>query len=155
MPVFKLGKLPAIALAAGLSIGAAGSAGAQQVFVDKGAAIRGYDPVAYFIDGKPVAGSPQFTQRWNGAEWRFASAANRDKFAAEPEKYAPQYGGFCAYGLSQGYKVKIEPDAFTVLDGKLYLNYDKGVQKQWLQDTQGYIVRADSIWPSIREAPRR
>jgi hypothetical protein len=151
MPVFKLGKLQAIALAAGLSIGAAGSAGAQQVFVDKGAAIKGYDPVAYFVDGKPVAGSPQFTHRWSGAEWRFASAANRDKFAAEPEKYAPQYGGFCAYGLSQGYKVKIEPDAWRIVDGKLYLNYDQSVQQTWVKDIPGYIAKADANWPKLRD----
>ena len=151
MPMFKFGKLYAIALLAGLLFGIAGIATAQQVFVDKGAAIKGYDPVAYFIDGKPVAGSPQFTHSWNGAEWRFASAANRDKFAAEPEKYAPQYGGFCAYGLSQGYKVKIEPDAWRIVDGKLYLNYDKSVQQTWVKDVPGYIAKADANWPKLRD----
>lgn len=151
MSLFNLGKLQAVLLAAGLLFGAAGSATAQQVFVDKGAAIKGYDPVAYFLEGKPVAGSPQFTHPWNGAEWRFASAANRDKFAAEPEKFAPQYGGFCAYGLSQGYKVKIEPDAWRIVDGKLYLNYDQSVQQTWVKDIPGYVAKADANWPKLRD----
>jgi hypothetical protein len=142
--------------AAALVLTSASTVAAQAVNVDRnGVALSGYDAVAYQADGKPVPGSPAITAVHDGATYRFASTAHRDAFVADPGRYLPAYGGYCAFGVSRGYKVKIEPDAFTVLDGKLYLNYDKGVQKQWLQDTQGYIVRADSIWPSIREAPRR
>jgi YHS domain-containing protein len=129
----------------------AGAALAQKapVYSDSSGAIRGYDPVAYFIQSRPVKGSPQFTHRWNGATWRFASAENRDRFAAAPEKYAPQYGGYCAYGVAGGYAVKIEPDAWSVVDGKLYLNYDRSVQKSWQADVPGYIGKADAHWPAV------
>jgi YHS domain-containing protein len=119
------------------------------VFSDRDGAIRGYDPVAYFTEGKPVKGSREFTHLWNGAAWRFASAANRDRFAAAPEKYAPQYGGYCAYGVAGGYAAKIEPDAWSVVDGKLYLNYDKRVQASWKSDIPGYIRKADANWPAV------
>ena len=84
-----------------------------------------------------------------GAKWLFSSAEHRDAFAKEPEKYAPQYGGYCAYGVSQGYAVKIEPDAWTIVNGKLYLNYDRGVQKTWEKDLPGYIAKADKNWPGV------
>ena len=129
----------------------AGAALAQKapVYSDSSGAIRGYDPVAYFTQSRPVKGSREFTHRWNGATWRFASAENRDRFAAEPEKYAPQYGGYCAYGVASGYAVKIEPDAWSVVDGKLYLNYDRSVQKSWQADVPGYIRKADANWPQV------
>jgi len=114
-----------------------------------GVAINGYDTVAYFTDGKPVKGSEAFTTDWNGAQWRFASKAHLDLFKATPEKYAPQYGGYCAYGVSQGYLVSIEPDQFTVLDGKLYLNYDSGVQKKWTKDIAGYNKIADAKFSDL------
>ena len=131
----------------------AGAAAAQkaEVFSDGGAAIRGYDPVAYFTDGKPVKGKGEFTHQWKGATWRFASAANRERFAAAPEKYAPQYGGYCAYGVASGYAVKTEPDAWSVVDGKLYLNYDRSVQASWVKDVPGYIRKADANWPRALE----
>ena len=131
----------------------AGAAAAQKapVFTAEGAAIRGYDPVAYFTEGRPVKGKAELTHQWNGATWRFASAANRDRFAQAPEKYAPQYGGYCAYGVSSGYAVKTEPDAWSVVDGKLYLNYDRGVQSSWLKDPPGYIRKADANWPGALE----
>lgn len=116
-----------------------------------GAAIQGYDPVAYFTEGRPVEGSRQFTHQWNGATWRFASAANRDRFAASPEKYAPQYGGYCAYGVAHGYTVKIDPQAWSVVDGRLYLNYSPAVQADWKKDVPGYIRRADANWPKALE----
>ena len=127
------------------------AAGAQkaEIFADGGAAIRGYDPVAYFTEGKPVKGKAELTHQWKGTSWRFASAANRDLFAQAPEKYAPQYGGYCAYGVSSGYAVKTEPDAWSVVDGKLYLNYDRGVQSSWLKDPPGYIRKADANWPAV------
>jgi YHS domain-containing protein len=120
-----------------------------EVFSDGAGAIRGYDPVAYFTDGKPVKGKTQFTHQWKGATWRFASAANRDRFAAAPEKYAPQYGGYCAFGVASGYAVKTEPDAWSVVEGRLYLNYDRNVQASWVKDTPGYIRKADANWPAV------
>lgn len=109
-----------------------------------GVAINGYDTVAYFTEGKPVKGSDAFVGDWNGAQWKFSSQKNLDLFKAAPAKYAPQYGGYCAYGVSQGYLVSIEPEQFTVLDGKLYLNYDSSVQKKWTKDIAGYNRVADA-----------
>ena len=128
-----------------------GAALAQKapIYSDASGAIRGYDPVAYFTEGRPVKGSKEFTHRWNGAEWRYASAENRARFAAAPEKYAPQYGGYCAFGVAGGYAVKIEPDAWSVVDGKLYLNYDRSVQASWKKDVPGYIRKADANWPAV------
>ena len=116
-----------------------------------GTAIDGTDSVAYFTEGRPVEGSPDFTHEWNGATWRFSSAANRDKFKAEPERYAPQYGGYCAWAVSQGYTASTEPDAWKIVDNKLYLNYNKGVQAQWEGDIPGNIAAADGNWPSVLE----
>ena len=115
---------------------------------ESGAAIRGYDPVAYHRELQPVKGSEQFTASWKGATWRFASAQNRDLFKANPERYAPQYGGYCAYGVAGGYTVGIDPDAWSVVNGKLYLNYSPGVQASWKQDVPGYIRKADANWPT-------
>ncbi len=115
-----------------------------------GVAIDGYDPVAYFTLGKPVPGEKQFSHEWNDATWRFASAENRDKFAAAPEKYAPQYGGYCAWAVSQGYTADINPAAWKIVDGKLYLNYSRGVQETWEQDVPGNISKANQNWPGIR-----
>lgn len=112
-------------------------------------AINGYDTVAYFTVGKPVKGLDSFVTDWMGAKWKFASQANLELFKASPEKYAPQYGGYCAYGVTQGYLVKVDPDQFTVRDGKLYLNYDAGVQAKWAQDTAGFIKEADSKFPAL------
>ena len=102
-------------------------------------AIKGYDPVAYFTQHAPVKGSPMYTQEWMGATWQFSSAADRDEFAKSPEKYAPQYGGYCAYGVSQGHALSIDPEAWSIIDGKLYLNYSKSVQKTWSSDVPGYV----------------
>ncbi len=114
-----------------------------------GGAIRGYDPVAYFTEKKPVQGKSAFSHKWKGATWYFASGKNRDLFRAAPEKYAPRYGGYCAYAVSQGYTASIVPEAWKIVDGKLYLNYSKSVQRTWEQDIPGYIASADKNWPRI------
>ncbi len=114
-----------------------------------GVAIKGYDPLAYFTDKRPEQGSEKFEYLWNGAKWRFASAARRDLFSHDPEKYAPRYGGYCAYAVSQGKIADIDPDAWTVFEGKLYLNLNKDVQKLWEKDMQGYIRKADENWPRM------
>ena len=119
---------------------------ADEVFATAEGAIRGFDAVAYHTEVKPVRGLPAFTHRWNGATWRFASQANRDRFAADPQRYAPRYGGYCAYGTSQGYKVSTDPTAFAIVDGRLYLNYSRPVQFTWNQDRPGYIAKADRQW---------
>ena len=116
---------------------------------DEGVAIKGYDPVAYFTQNKPVQGSAEFEYLWNGAKWRFANAEHRDLFKADPEKYAPQYGGYCAYAVSQGKTADIDPDAWTIFEGRLYLNLDKDVQKLWEKDMKGYIRKADEHWPRM------
>ena len=114
-----------------------------------GNAIKGYDVVAYFTDGKPVEGSSDHEVEWNGATWRFASAQHKNLFAKEPARYAPQYGGFCAFGVSRGYAVGIDPEAWRVVAGKLYLNYNRDVQTEWVKDIPGYIAKADANWPKI------
>jgi len=114
-----------------------------------GKAVKGYDVVAYFTQGKPVEGSSDHEVEWNGATWRFASAEHKNLFAKEPRKYAPQYGGFCAFGVSRGYTVGIEPDAWKIVDGKLYLNYNRDVQVEWMKDIPGYIAKANANWPKI------
>jgi YHS domain-containing protein len=112
-------------------------------------AILGHDPVAYFTEGRAVKGRDAFTHEWMGAKWKFASQAHLDAFKAAPEKYAPQYGGYCAYGVAQGYLVKIEPEQFRIVDGKLYLNYDAEVQRKWLADPAGYIRAADMRFAAL------
>jgi len=115
-----------------------------------GVAIRGHDTVAYFTDGEPRDGSDEFTTQWQGATWRFASREHLDLFEAEPEKYAPQYGGYCAYGIAaQDALVKIEPDLWTIVDGKLYLNYNDDIQEKWEKDIPGFIVTADEKFEKL------
>jgi len=124
---------------------------ADPVFQDgSGVAIRGYDPVAYFTDQKPVKGSEQFTFAWMGATWRFATAAHRDQFAANPAQYAPQYGGYCSYAVSKGHTASIDPD-WRIVEGKLYLNYSKSVQKTWAEDVPGNIQKANQNWPGLHK----
>lgn len=112
-------------------------------------AVQGYDPVAYFKDGQPVRGTRDFTTTWMGATFRFASAANRDAFIADPEAYAPQYGGYCAWAVAQGYHAKGDARFWKIVDGKLYLNYDASVQQKWEADIDGFIAAADQTWPEI------
>ena len=128
----------------------AAAAEKDPVFATRGnLAIRGYDPVAYFTEGEAVKGRKEFTLGWQGADWRFANEENRDLFADAPEKYAPQYGGYCAYAVSQGYTAKIDPEAWKIVDDKLYLNFSLKVQKIWEKDIPGYIASADVNWPKI------
>lgn len=112
-------------------------------------AVGGYDPVAYFRVGKPVKGEKRFRTSWKGVAWRFSSAENRDLFLASPEKFAPQYGGYCAWAVSQGYTASGDPLAWTVHGGKLYLNYSLGVRDRWLGDVVGNIERGDRNWPGV------
>lgn len=133
-----------------LVVGSVGSTYASQQFERNGLAIDGYDPVAYFTEKKPVKGSPEFRTTYQGSTFLFASATHRDAFVAEPTKYAPQYGGFCAYGMAKGYKAVIDPAAFTVVRDKLYLNYSESVRTRWLSDIPGYVQKADTNWPDVQ-----
>ncbi len=112
-------------------------------------AVSGYDPVAYFTEGRPVEGTSDHTLEWNGATWRFASDTNRAAFQADPAAYAPQYGGYCAWAVSQGKTASADPERWKIVDGKLYLNYNAAIQERWEKDVPGHITRADANWPGI------
>ena len=129
----------------------AASAFAGEYFERDGVAISGYDPVAYFSEMKPVKGSPDFHAEYHGSTFYFSTAANRDRFAANPDKFAPQYGGYCAFGTAKGYKAVIDPAAFTVVEGKLYLNYSEAVRSKWKSNIPGYVRTADANWPDVRK----
>ncbi len=116
-----------------------------------GLAIKGYDPVAYFTQSKPVKGSAAFTHQWMNSTWWFASASDRDEFARAPEKYAPQYGGYCAYGVSQNHTVSIDPEAWTIVEGKLYLNYSQSVKSTWSKQIPKYVEDANRNWPALHK----
>jgi len=115
------------------------------------AAIRGYDPVAYFTENKPVEGNKEFLFKHNGAKWLFSSQENLETFKANPEKYTPQYGGYCAYAVSRGSTASIKPEFFTIHNDKLYLNYSKSVYNKWMKEKDGYIQKANVKWPEILE----
>ncbi|MEM6727971.1 MAG: YHS domain-containing (seleno)protein [Pseudomonadota bacterium] len=134
------------------AIAAPAHAAAPPVFSEGGAAIRGADAVAYFTEGRAVDGSPDFTAEHMGTTWRFVSAENRDLFMADPDAYAPQYGGYCAFAVSRGYTASIDPEAWTVHDGKLYLNFSKSVRRRWSRDIPGNIAAGDANWPAVLEA---
>src|ERR1051325_2946286 len=114
-----------------------------------GLALQGYDPVAYFSENRPVRGNAQFQSSYNGGTYYFASATNKATFDSNPKKYEPQFGGFCAYAVSQGHTAKIEPDAFQVLNDRLLLQYDKGVREKFNKDSQGNLKKADQNWPGL------
>jgi len=145
----KAGRLAAFSLVAAMTLSGALLAG--EINEVGGVAIKGYDPVAYFTDGKAVNGKPEFASTYKGATFRFASAAHKKAFDAAPDRYAPQYGGFCAYGTADGHKADIDPAAFTVVSGKLYLNYSKAVQTRWKQDVPGYIAKANDRWGEVSQ----
>lgn len=129
--------LPAIAAADG------------RIYTDNGVALDGTDPVAYFEAGEPVQGSPDHSHEWHGVEWHFANARHRDLFAADPEAYAPRYGGWCAWAAAQGYAAATVPEAWRIVDGRLYLNANLEIQGRWEADIEGLIEAADDRWPDI------
>lgn len=117
----------------------------------KSLAMKGYDAVAYFEQGRPVKGSPEFRHEWNGATWHFASAASRDTFKASPEKFAPQYGGYCSWAVSNNYTADADPEAWKIVNGRLYVNYNKSVQKKWEPEAARRISDADRNWPGLHK----
>ena len=122
----------------------------SEVFQKDGAALRGYDPVAFFTAQKPVKGSATFSTTWKDATWHFSSPANLNAFIKDPERYAPQYGGYCAYGMAGGYKAPTEIDTWTIVNGKLYFNYNQKVKDTWSRDIPSYIQKADANWPTVK-----
>jgi hypothetical protein len=145
-------RLLLVSLCLGATLAPTRASAADEIFATADGAIRGYDPVAYHTENKPVRGLSTITTQWNGATWRFASKANRERFVADPARYAPRYGGFCAYGTSQGYKVSTNPEAFAIVDGRLYLNYSKPVQFTWNLDRPGYILKANHNWKALEHS---
>jgi len=147
-----LSRRVAIALAVAFALGA-GAAHARSPEIYTGivssTSVGGYDPVAYFKEGKPVVGNNSDIWTWKGATWRFASAENREAFRQKPEAFAPAYGGYCAWAVSQGYTAKGDPKYWKIVEGKLYLNYDGNVQKNWERDIPGHISKADGNWPKV------
>ena len=122
------------------------------VYATDGVAINGYDPVAYFTEGKPLEGSPEHTSNWDGAVLRFASAEHKTLFDSDPVKYAPKYGGYCAYAVSKGYIATTDPAAWSIHEDRLYLNYSKSVRALWSARKRHHIRQADANWPSVLSA---
>lgn len=121
------------------------------VFNKNGVAIGGYDVVAFYEESKPVMGNKKFSYQWQDANWYFANQQHLDSFKLSPVKYAPQYGGYCAYGTAEGHKAPTEIETWTIVDGRLFFNYNKAVQKLWLKDQQVLIKKADEQWPLIKD----
>ncbi len=123
-----------------------------RIYAEGGIAIDGSDPVAYFDGNGPVPGDPALTHDWQGATWRFATEANRAAFAATPERFAPQYGGWCAWAVSRNYTASTIPEAWTLEGGKLYLNFNRRIQRRFERDLAGNIAKADANWPAVLTA---
>lgn len=149
-PAIRLDRRSLAALFIGLAVAPqAARAAKPEIFAEDGLALRGYDAVAYFTQARPVRGEARFEAEWGGARWRFADAAHRDAFRADPARYAPQYGGYCAWAVAQGYTAPADPLQWRVVEGRLYVNYDAGVQRRWLRDMPGFIAAADRNWPGV------
>jgi YHS domain-containing protein len=116
---------------------------------DENVAIKGYDTVAYFVENRPMKGKPEFEHVWQGARWHFATAEHREMFAKDPLNYAPRYGGFCSGGMSLGVKATINPEAWAIIDGKLYLAFSERTMKRFTSDPETNIAKADSNWQRI------
>lgn len=142
-------------IAAGVPIAGlmATSAAAQAgpVYANDGIAVDGSDVVAYFTQRAPVRGSAEFSHDWSGATWHFVNATNKDAFAADPAAYAPRYGGYCAWAISEGYIASTVPEAWRIVDGKLYLNFSIRIQRRWERDIPARINAADANWPTVLE----
>jgi YHS domain-containing protein len=128
------------------------SAQESEIFAPQGIAIGGYDAVAFFTQSRPVKGTEEFSLQYKNAKWLFASKENLNEFTKSPKKYAPQYGGYCAYGTAQGHKASTEAETWTILNGKLYFNYNQQVKKTWSKDMQHFIEIADQNWPAVKQS---
>ena len=122
-----------------------------EVFSTEAGAIQGFDPVAFFKESKPVPGKKEFSNSWNSATWYFSSQENLDAFKADPVRYAPQFGGWCAYGTASGHKSATQPETWTIVNDKLYFNYNPSVQKLWNKNQKGLIEQANKNWPTVKK----
>jgi hypothetical protein len=138
-----------VALAVLAMIPALGAAKPRVNVTADGVAVRGFDVVAYVTDGRPVVGSSRIETQWNGAVWRFVDQAHREMFLADPERYAPQFGGYCAYAVSQGYTADGDPRVWRIVEGRLYLNYSTRAQRLWERDVPGHIAKGRVNWPAV------
>lgn len=111
-------------------------------------AVGGYDVVSFHTNS-PIKGKPEITTVWNGAQWQFSTQANLESFLIAPDKYAPAYGGYCAWALAKNKLAKGSPKYWTVKDGRLYLNFNKKIKDRWLKDVDGFITKGDANWPAI------
>ena len=127
------------------------SAQKDRIFSTKEGAIKGYDPVAYFKAGKAVEGTKAFSLEWMGATWNFSSKENMEEFRKDPGAWAPRFGGYCAYAVSQGYTYRIDPEAWKIVDGMLYLNYSKKIREKWEANLKEFIELANDNWPGVIE----
>ena len=144
-------KLSMLLFTMGLALSAIAQ-GKTLLNLDKtGVAIQGYDPVAFFTDNKPLKGKPEFPARHNGALYYFASKEHRELFKSDPAKYEPVFGGYCAFGVSKGKLVEIDVDAFQIVNGRLLLQYSKGVRDDFNKDTKGNLAKAEANWPGLLE----
>lgn len=142
--------LVSMALALATLPAAAAELKEPEIFKDlNGVAIKGYDTVAYHTERHAVLGSAEFSHEWKDAVWHFTSAEHRDMFAADPERYAPQYGGYCAWAVAKGMTAPIDPTIFRIFDDRLYLNLNMKVHKDWLDHRGAYIARANEEWPGV------
>ena len=157
LALFKFLKMKKLFLFTLLTILSTVQMNAQQkhIFTKNNIAVNGYDVVAYFTESKPVKGNDEHTVTWKDAKWLFSTSEHASLFKANPEKYAPQYGGHCAFGCSRGYKVKSDPDAWSIVNGKLYLNYNLEVSELWKKDIENYIKKADAAWEPIKDKEPR
>jgi hypothetical protein len=128
------------------ALGGHGKEEATMSIGEDGLAIKGYDTVAYFTDSKATAGKKEFQYAWRDAKWEFISAEHRAMFIASPEKYAPQFGAFCALGVSMEAAVQVDPEAWTIVDGKLYLNYNLEFRDKWRASKEEKIEKANAVW---------
>jgi YHS domain-containing protein len=140
-----------LGLALAVAFPAAAQAKLEPVYtgIFNNVAVSGYDPVAYFTAGRPVKGDARFKLNYKGAEWRFANAANLARFKANPVAYVPQYGGYCAWAVSQGYTASGDPTVWKIVNNKLYLNYNQDVGRTWAKNIPGFIRSGDSNWPKL------
>ncbi len=134
-----------------LGVQAAGAPGFSVDLDEKGIALKGHDPVAYFADGKPTRGRAAYSAGVDGATYRFASAENRGLFISDPDRYTPVYGGFCALGVSRNKKVTGDPNAWKIVDGRLFINSSAKSLAIWSKDVPGNIEKGDVVWPEIKD----
>lgn len=122
------------------------------VFQTESGAIQGYDPVSYFKKGEAIKGMEEYSTKWKSAIWYFSSEENKKTFESDPNKYAPQYGGYCSYAVAKGYTAKVDPTSWKIIDGKLYLSYNQSIKKNWENYQEKYIEDANVNWPEVLQA---